>query len=329
MIEPLIFAVVSALLYHMGTGFVFFLVPLEMALVRRGPRSFALAAGAAFVVIGGVKLVTVARQVAENAPFLAIELFTVLALIGGLALIQLPTLVRVDPRIARFPRVPRLLAATAAVGVLSIPLFLTLSHSETFAAGLQERFQGLATMLKSASTGESSLDLLPGSGAVTAQTLIKIVGELLPRTFLFDYFVLLTFSWWLGRIMGARTMGERAAVTRVVDFRLPDAYVWPLIGSLAAVLLGLVVDTGPLSYVAWNLGLIMAFLYGIAGVGIIRHLFQRYNLSRGLRWLFVMALIVMLFTPGLRTAVLVLVPALGVSETWIRYRKPRSEGEKE
>ena len=40
MLEALIFAGVSTLLYHLGMGFLFFLVPVQVVGVRRGRRSF-------------------------------------------------------------------------------------------------------------------------------------------------------------------------------------------------------------------------------------------------------------------------------------------------
>jgi hypothetical protein len=334
-IEAVLFATLAALLYHLGMGFVLFLVPVQVALARRGRRGFYTAALLAFVLIVAVKLWLVRRNLAEALPFTLAETVAVAALLGGLALVQLPEL---EGALAglRLARVPRLLAATALAGLVSVPVILRLRADEAFTAGLRELFGELAAVLNSALRGAEGLGSLgpqgplgesagAAAGPVSAESLMQAVREILSRSFLFSYFVVLAFAWRAGSALGARSVGRAPGFRPLKDFRLPDGYIWPLIASLAVVALNEVVSVGALELAAWNLLLIMALLYGLSGIGILRFLLSRYRLPPGLRWLLVGAMIVMALTPRLNLAVAVLVPGLGVSEIWVNYRKERSE----
>ncbi len=321
MIEAVVFAAVSTLLYHLGMGFVLFLIPLQAALVRKGRKSFTAAAALAVALILLVRLLIQGGTGEPSAvPFLVIESATVLLLIGGLALIQLPELMEGLERF-RLPRVPRLLAATALAGVLSVPVIIYLRGSEEFQTGMREIFEGLSASMSRAFSQPESFGLFPGAPFLRPDMLMQISETFLLRTFIFDYFVLLTFSWWLGTVLGARSTGRSPGITRIVDFKLPDSYIWPLIGALAVVLLSLVVRLGPLEILAWNVLLIVVFLYGIAGVGIIRFGMRKVKLPVGFRWLLILAIVILAFTPRINLAILVLVPGLGVSEIWLKYRR--------
>lgn len=329
MIEAVLFAALAALLYHLGTGFVLFLVPVQVTLARKGRRGFYAAALLAFVLIVAVKLLLVRRNLAGALPFTLAEAVAVAALLGGLVLVQLPELEGTLARL-RLARVSRLLAATALAGLLSVPVILRLRANEAFTAGLRELFGELAAVLNHALRGAEGLDSPGGPiagpvSALSAESLMQAVREVLSRSFLFSYFVVLAFAWRAGSALGARSVGRASGFRPLRDFRLPDLYIWPLIASLAVVALNEVVSLGALELVAWNLLLIMALLYGLSGIGILRFLLSRYRLPPGLRWLLVGAMIVMALTPRLNLAVAVLVPGLGVSEIWVNYRKERSE----
>jgi len=320
-IEALIFAAVSTLLYHLGMGFILFLIPLQIVLIRKGRKSFAITLVLALTFIIAVKLILLGRmQVPAVAPFLLVEIATVLSLMGGLVLIQLPEL---SPGFEsyRLPRVLRLLIATGVAGALSAPVILYLRGNEEFILGMQEIFSALASNLNRAFSEAETFNLLSGSGLFEAESLMQISSTFLLRSFLFDYFLLLTFSWWLGTIIGARTVGKKHGLTRVADFKLPDTYVWPLIVSLGLVLGTLLLPVEFLEILAWNSLLILAFLYGIVGVGILRFLLKKLKIPMGFRWLLILAIIILAMTPRINFVILILVPGLGVSETWLKYRR--------
>jgi len=329
LIEAAVFAALAALLYHLGMGFLLFLVPVQVALVRRGRRGFYAAAALTFVLVVGVKLILAGRDLQAAMPFVLVEAATVAALIGGLVLVQLPELEEGMGQL-RLPRVLRLLAVTALAGFVAVPVVLHLRADETFTTGLRELFAALTAALNRALQVSEGLGTLDEAGQqlIRPEELMESVQKLLWRSFLFGYFLVLAFAWWAGSALGGRSVGRSSGFRRLRDFRLPDLYIWPLIAALSVVALNLVVPLGVLELAAWNLLLIMGFLYGLAGMGILGHLLRRFNLPPGMRWLPVGAVVVMALTPRLNLAVAVLVPALGVSEMWVNYRKERSETRK-
>jgi hypothetical protein len=427
LLEALIFAGVSTLLYHLGMGFLFFLVPVQVVGVRRGRRSFLVTMGLAFVFILAVKLVSQAGAPGgDAAPFLVMEAFVVLVLMAGLAAVQLPGMY---PRIPIPPlrRVTRLVLVTAIAGLISLPVILYLRGNEPFNAGLLQVFDSLAGGLQRSlgMPGAEGAKVTPGGGgdepagggatfsqgaesggdttlrrgaevssepppmarglpagpfsgvyslariAASGRALMEFVGMVFWRGFLFSYFLLVGASWWLGTRLGVRFPGRGptglhspwrralfsretppagtgtdgsgphgeapgasvavgAAVRdwpRVVDFRLPDTYIWPLIASLATILIGLMVPLGALELAAWNLAAIVLFLYGLSGIGVLQFFLRKFRVPRGMRLLLAFLLGVLLLSPRANLAVIILIPGLGVSEIWLRYRtRERSNG---
>jgi len=356
-VEAVVFAGVSTLLYHLGMGFVLFLVPLQVVLVRKGRRPFFASLGIAFLLILVVKLVIQGGAIDEAAaPFLLLEMSVVLALVGGLALVQVPELFP-ETNVPPMRRVTRLVLATALAGVLSLPLILYLRGNEAFNAGLREVFDALALALQR--TFGPGSEAMIGQAAFSGQALLGFVGEIFWRGFLFSYLVLLGLSWWLGTRLGFRFPGrswgppgaapeaaEPDAIApeagpdlpanrdfparpwpRIREFRLPDTYIWPLIGSLAVVLLSLVVDLGPLELAAWNAGVILLFLYGVSGIGVLQFFLRKFRVPRGMRLMLAIILGILVFSPRANLAVFILIPGLGVSEIWLKYRtRERSNG---
>ena len=351
MVEAVIAAGISALLYHLGMGFLLFGVPLQVVLVRRGRAPFLAALGMAFALILAVKLVIQGGGVGpQAAPFLLLEMFVVLALLGGLVLIQLPDLfpgIQIPP----MRRVTRLVLATAAVGVLSIPLIVYLRSNEPFNAGLREVFDALAGALQRTfgAQGEAPPNAVGSLGAEAALSaaslsgpaLMQFVGQIFWRGFLFSYMGLLGLTWWLATRLGLRfpvrsggqslskdiSGGAVRPWPRIAEFRLPDTYVWPLIASLAVILLGLFLETGPLGLAAWNAGVILLFLYGISGIGVLQYLLRKLKVPRGMRILLGILLCLLVISPRANLAVFILIPGLGVSEIWLKYRtRERSNG---
>jgi hypothetical protein len=322
LVEALVFAGVSVLLYNLGVGLPFFLVPLQVVRIRRGSKPFLLGSGVALLATLGVRLALAGRALGSaGAPFLILELVLLLSLLGGLAWIQLPEL---SGRPGSLPggRVARLLTAAAAAGLASIPLILYLRNSQVFNGALRDIFTALAGGINQI-LGQS-LDLRQGEELFKPEQLQAMTGAILLRSYLADYVLLLSFTWWAGGLIGARSTGRPPGVTRLQDFRLPEGYVWPLIGSLALLLLGLLVPIGPAGIAAWNLALIMLFLYGLAGLGILRFLLRRAGAPAGLRIGVALALGILALIPRINLALVILIPGLGVSETWIKYRRERS-----
>ncbi len=319
MVGTLVAAGVSALLYHLGIGLPAFLIPLQVVRVRKGARHFLLAAAVAFAAIAGGRLALASGQLGgAGTPALVLELSVVLGMLAGLAWIQLPELLG-RPALLPGGRVARLLVAAAGAGLVSVPLMTYLGRNQDFAAGLGKLFDAAAALLNR---------LLDPSGAeagLRGQELAAMTREVFLRSYLLDYLLVLTFCWWVGTVLGARSLGRRPGITPLVRFRPAESLIWPLILGLALVLLNLLVPLGPLELAGWNLLLVMLFFYGLAGLGILRYLLDRLGAPRGLRVLAWLVLAALAFAPGANAALAVLICGLGVSETWINYRRERSE----
>lgn len=322
MVEALILSGVSVVLYNLGVGLPFFLVPLQVLRVRKGGKAFLLGSCLSLLATLGVRLALSGRALGTaGLPFMVLEAALLLCLLGGLAWIQLPEL---SGRPSRLPggRAARLLAAAAASGAVSIPLILYLRKSGAFTEAMREIFAAVSAALDQM-LGQG-LELPQGQTMFKPEQLQAMTGQMLLRSYLADYFLLLAFSWWAGNLIGARSLGRRSAATRLEHFRLPDGYVWPLIAGLAVLLLGLLIPLGVVNFAAWNLTLIMVLLYGLSGLGIIRFLLRRAGAPPGLKIGIALALIILAFVPRINLALAVLIPGLGVSEIWIKYRRERS-----
>jgi hypothetical protein len=318
-VGTLVAAGVSALLYHLGIGLPAFLIPLQVVRVRKGTRHFLLAAAVAFAAIAGGRLALASGELsAAGTPALVLELSVVLGMLAGLAWIQLPELLG-RPALLPGGRVARLLVAAAGAGLVSVPLMTYLGRNQAFAAGLGRLFDAAAALLNR---------LLDPSGAeagLRGEELAAMTRAVFLRSYLLDYLLVLTFCWWVGTVLGARSLGRRPGITPLVRFRPAESLIWPLILGLALVLLNLMVPLGPLELAGWNLLLVMLFFYGLAGLGILRFLLDRLGAPRGLRVLAWLVLAALAFAPGANAALAVLISGLGVSETWINYRRERSK----
>jgi hypothetical protein len=330
-IEVLVFAAISTLLYRLGMGPFLFLIPLQVLYVRRGKRSFGAAAVLAlvFILTAGFLLSRrwTSTDVAAPATTLALqtssmvfELTIVVLMIGALALIQLPEM---NPELGlpRYRLVTRLVMATGIAGILSIPTFLYLAGNEVFAASIREFFESIIQATNNAISSAQSETLPITAEPIQTDRLIQFMGMVMRRTYLFYFFLVLTFSWWLGTVIGARSTGRKPGITRIVEFKLPDRFVWPLIVSLALVVLNRIVAVAALEILAWNALLIFAFLYGISGLGIIRFFARKLRVRPAVRWLLIISIVILALTPRIGIAVFILIPGLGVSEVWLKYRR--------
>ena len=154
-----------------------------------------------------------------------------------------------------------------------------------------------------------------------------IASAALLRTFLFSYFLVLTFSWWAGKRASLRAAAQRGPRHGLADFFLPDLYVWPLIGSLTLVSVDALLPdrampafSAGLAAIGWNAALIILFLYALQGLGIIQFIFQRRGVGRSLRFFFYLILAILFITPRVNIGVAVALPGFGVSEIWLKYR---------
>ena len=144
--------------------------------------------------------------------------------------------------------------------------------------------------------------------------------------FLFGYFVNLGGAWYVGRLWKARMPGADNRRLRLSGFSVPDRLVWPLIVAWAVVLVGRVAPLGILSAIALNVGMVLLAVFGLQGLGIAGYLADRNPTVLAFRRFWLLGLALALVIPRLAVLLLVGIPAVGVSEIWVKYRS-HTEGE--
>ena len=149
------------------------------------------------------------------------------------------------------------------------------------------------------------------------------------RSYLLIYFVFLTSQWWIGSALGARTARLPSPLRPVANFRVPDRLIWVLLTGLALVALdqtGVLDQPGPdvLAAIGGNGVLIVAFLFGLQGIGIVSVFAGRHGRSsRTTNMMIGVILVIGLFAlPWL----LLIISAFGASEIWVHYRQRLQSG---
>jgi hypothetical protein len=319
--EILLFTLSSLLLYHTGIGLPLFLVPLQIVASRRGIRGFALAAAAFFAVFLLIRFWPALFSSGHELPdsLGAIEIGFAGVLLLGMFVMNLP--LRRRPRTAVM-----LLAATGLAGLAALPAALWLSGTPEFQHSMDLMFAEISKALSSVFSPAAD----GGAAAVFSQMLqpaqLRRMSEAyFLRSLLADYAVLLAFSWWAGQAAAnrVRVAAGIAPAFRLSRFRLETAWVWPLIVAGGLVLADLFFGIAGWAYIAWNIGLVLLFLFGLQGMAIILFLFEKYRVPRLLWVLLVVGLVILAASPGAGLFIVLVIPILGVSENWIRYRIPR------
>ena len=324
--EILLFTLSSLLLYHTGVGLLLFLVPLQIVASRRGIRSLALAAGVFFAVFLIIRFWPAVFSNDHALPDIlgTIEIGVVGVLLIGMIVVNLP--------LRRRPRtLVMLLAATALAGAAALPAAVWLSGIPAF----QQSMDALFAEISKALSGVLAPAADTGAAAFFAQMLqparLRQMSEAyLLRSLLADYAILLAFSWWAGQAAArrARALLDSTPGFRLSRFRLESGWLWPLIVSGALVLVDLFFGISVWAYAAWNIGLVLLFLFGLQGMAIVLFLFEKYRLPRLLWFLLVVGLVILAASPGAGLFIVLVIPVLGISENWIRYRIPHGAAPK-
>jgi len=319
-LEIVLFTISSLFLYHTGMGVALFLVPLQVVASRRGVRALVAACGVFLAVFLAIRLFPLLQPGTPSPDVLvAVEVGFVLVLLIGMVIVNLPF--RGRPR-----TLVMLLSATAVAALAAVPAAMLLPGYAPFQQSMTNLFSDVS---KTLSGVISSADVTAGSffaSLLVPARLQALTQAYVLRSFLADVVVLLSFSWWAGQASAARTsalLGVRPTF-RFAAFRIEGWYVWPLIFSGALILADLFFGISVWAYVAWNVGLVLLFLYGLQGMAILRFLFEKHGIPRILWLLLIAALVVLAASPRAGLFVILAVPLLGVSENWIRFRVPRN-----
>ncbi|TVR86797.1 MAG: hypothetical protein EA428_14075 [Spirochaetaceae bacterium] len=303
-IGPVLTGLLSALFYQLGFVLFLFLVPLQVLFERKGEQPFFVASISAWAAIALIRMFELRRMeaLAGLGALAAIDIAVPAVFLFGLWVMN-----------SRHPQLPstiyRLLIAGLVSIVVLVPGAVALLSHEGARSLMTDQFRMVYNSIVSAGGGVA---------VITFDEFLVMSGSLLASSFAFMYLVVLSSNWLLGKVIGSSA--ERALALRALGgFQVPLQLTWPALISWAGMLFSLVLPLGPFRFVFWNAGLTALLLYGVQGIAIIRHEFERRNLSRGARTLFVGAMVLGLMIPGLNILVLIGVPLLGISELWINY----------
>lgn len=319
-IETGVFAAVSLALHLLAPGVFLFLIPLQVLAVRRGRSAFGYGVLLLVMLAALVEMATSGTRAdltAAEGYLHNIQLFLSAALLGGLWLVN-------EPRVLPYRHLLRIMIVTGAAGLVAVPFVGGLLSDPEFAPAMRAYIAD-QPLLRVSLNPSAALDAPPPTAAAV-DLFADTIGEVLLRGVMFLYLVYLVTAWWLGSLWGARSMGMRSPVGRLVAFRLEPWCIWAILSSGAAVLGDAVLgEIGPLRYAGWNVFSVFLFLFTLQGIGVLQWLYRRYNVPGPMRVMIGIALVFMLFRPVLTFVPVFGLPLLGISETWVDFKRPPPE----
>ena len=319
-IEIGIFSAVALGLYLLTPGVFLFLIPLQMLAIRRGSSAFNLGALLLVLLAALVELAMAgsrSNQPAEEDYLRDIGLFLSALLLGGLWLVN-------QPRVLPYRSLLRILIATGAAGLIAVPFVGGLISDAEFVPTMRDYIAGQPILrLGIAPTDAPGLTGGPTVSTEQIDLFIDTVGTVLLRGILFLYMVYLMAAWWLGSLWGARTVGMRTPIGRLLTFRLEPWCIWALLASGAAVLGDALGDLGVLGYLGWNVFSVFLLLFALQGIGVLQWLFRRYNVPGPMRVMIAVAMVFMLFRSVLTFIPVFGLPLLGLAEIWVDFKRPK------
>lgn len=114
---------------------------------------------------------------------------------------------------------------------------------------------------------------------------------------------------------------EQSLQQRMATWSLPGNAVWVFLIGWAVVLIAIITELpAALEILAWNITLSVTLLYMVQGMSIVASFANRkHEQATSLRTFILLC--ILLVIPAVNVIPLVGLPLLGVSETWINYRK--------
>ena len=307
----LIASCISVFAYQTGFFFFLFLVPLQLLLFRSGlkvARIAVLGVGVALVYLG----IRHTAQGASDVRFslLMVELVIPILLLGGFLLEN-----------GFFGNIGGVLLnallATVITALVSIAVLHVLLGNEAFIAYYKAQFSDMFNILKTTLAASSDIDLVPMMD-MGVDTMLSHVSSVFFKGFLFAYFCILFVSYIFA--LSVERLAKREV--GIITVMIPDYFVWVLIVSLSLVLADARFQFNPvLGYVGWNVFLIVMFLYGLRGMGLIRQMLEVRKVHPVVRFFLSFAAVILLLHPRYGRVLLVGIPLVGISEIWFKYKR--------
>jgi len=323
--ETIGLALLSVACFRLGFLLLVFLVPLQVAWLRKGEAGGLASSAIVLGALAVIAAVTTARVSADSGSADGLAFFD-LAVAGGpmlgLAVLNGSTIGIVARRLGlkrELTLAERVLLLALVTALFYAPVLLLIAASGAGNQFLQVEAAFLRQLL-----GEVE------SGSAQVEATARLLVEAFVSGMIVVVMLLVLGSWWAGTRLVLRAPGgrrpeneviRRVSGMRLATYVLSPRMVWVLIGAWLGVVLTMVVDLGLFRHVLWNAALVMLVVYAGQGMAIGRHLLDRRGLTQMGRIGVAIALIVGVLIPGVNLIVIVGLPGLGVSEVWIDYHR--------
>ena len=312
---------IAVILSAVGTQFsvliLFFTVPLFTLYYKRGSKDLLIGAGSVLIillVLSAWKTRSVDDADLRGALVVVEMIIPILLMLGMFFVID------IIPVLSGLRRLYRLFIATAAAVLVFVPVFMALQQNEVFIEAVSSQINAIADVFIGDGTGTYESEIV--KTYFGEEGILGYLKNFYLKSAAVMYFLVLLINMRVSEILISR-MQQRSA-SKLTDFSAPEILLWPMLLTAVGMLIEVfeLVSLDFVSPLIWNAGIILLFVYGLQGLGIIRSLLGRFKLPYSFTLMVEMFLILILLIPGINYIVIIGLPVLGVSETWINLRKP-------
>lgn len=301
--------ILSGLLYLSYVLSFAFLVPVQHAFAGRGRKSGLLAAAFALLVIA-------AGQVGR---MIEMQVLDPLVIVAGILppFLFLAAICFVNAQIGALSNGLKIIIAVAVLSAIAAPFVMQATNNKDFSSWITDY---VGSVMKSSGLGEEGLSY--------ARTAVDSAILVIQSAFAAFILWIIAGSWWLGSLYAARRLMREKKVDeslfssiRLADMRVPSLALWPTLLAWALLFASLLTkQTGFVRAAIWNIALCAASLYAMQGIGIISHLFKKFNATRLLRLLAPLAVMAVALSSTAGAIIMIALPLLGITEVWLPYR---------
>jgi hypothetical protein len=218
--------------------------------------------------------------------------------------------------------------AASVIGALAFwGMLSSLGGDEGFSVYIRSQVEAISSSYIAASGGDAVQQaflerlLTPDRIINTSLMIIFRGGAVFSACFLFFFSRQTAFI--LARLFFRRVRANlnRSAGTDLIGFYVPRRTIWVLSMCLPAILLCRIVSLERIETAVWNVLVICAIMFLAQGGGIVLFNLARRPMPALMRLLCAIAVVFVIFSPGVNVLAIGVLVLLGIAETWINLRK--------
>ncbi len=313
--EILITVILSVVFSQFGFLVLLYTVPLYTLYYRRGAEDLLIGAGITIfllVILAVWRIRSVADADMRGALTVIEMIIPILLMLGMFFVID------IIPVISGLRRLYRLFIATFAAVIICVPVFIMLKSNEVFMEAITNQINAIGGVMLGAGSETYEGEIV--KTYIGDEGLLGYMKSFYMKSAAAMYFFILLISARAAEVVLYRL--QRREILSLTLFKVPEVLLWPMLLTAVGMLVEIFefIELGYASPVIWNAGIILMFIYGLQGLGILRSLFIKFKLPQGLRLMTEFILLLMLAMPGVNYVVMIGLPVFGISETWINLR---------